>query len=134
MTFTKRMGRCQMCGAEMMLNSSSHKYCKECRKIAESSIAVENRKKEIARRIAIKRGTDPDRYKGLEYVCHVKQSCKWGSNDSCMWGAIHGRLRILAGYPIRGGKCDAYEKGKKDRQSLMQLTALDIGRGKYKEV
>lgn len=60
MTFTPRPGRCEICGKEMMVNSAVHKYCKECRNLMRNSKSKEFREKEIARRIAIRRGTDPE--------------------------------------------------------------------------
>lgn len=113
MTFTPRPGRCEICGKEMMVNSAVHKYCKECRNLMRNSKSKEFREKEIARRVAIRRGTDPDRYKGLDHECKVKGICVYGSHDSCMYMAIEGHSRLLAGYPIRGGKCDLFKTGKK---------------------
>lgn len=113
MAFTPRPGRCEICGKEMMVNSAVHKYCPECRKMVRNTKSKENRKKEVARRIAIRRGTDPDRYKGLEHECLVKEKCVYGSKDCCMYLAVEGHSRLLAGHPIRGGRCDLYKRGKK---------------------
>ena len=112
MAWADKPGFCEICGRPIILKSSRHRRCKEC--AAEMKRLSRIRKRdEIARRERERRaGTDPDWWKGKEHECKVKETCVYGTRDCCMWGQINGKSRLLAGYPIKGGRCDAYRKGK----------------------
>lgn len=123
MGFTPRMGTCKMCGKEMMVNSPCHRFCKDCAKRRRNQRSREyHRNREVPRKAAIERGTDPGRYKGLDHECKVKNKCMYGAPDCCMYMAVEGHSRLLAGYPIRGGKCGAYRTGK--RKVVRQKTPV----------
>lgn len=116
MSWVPKPGRCSICGAEIMLNSSHQKYCNSCAALMRTQSSREYKDREIARRVAIKRGTDPDRYSGKEHECRVKGSCIHGANDSCMYLLDTGRLRISDGFMIENGKCAAYRRKRKNRR------------------
>ena len=113
MGWIPRMGECEICGEEIMMKSARQKYCPECRTMMKKMKRRENREEEMARYVAIKRGRNPDRYKGKEHECKVKESCYYGTHKTCDYMVIEGHSRLLAGYPIRGGKCAAYKRDKR---------------------
>lgn len=134
MVWIPKEGECQVCGKKIILNSAVQKYCEECRKAFKGK-ATERRKIEIAKRIAIRRGTDPDRYRGTETECAVKGSCMYGSSRFCEYMAITGRSRLLSGYPIEGGRCGAYKRGKYKGQRIGLPEAPPVlGPGKLGEI
>lgn len=112
MVWIPKEGECQVCGEKIILNSAVQKYCKSCRKFFKGK-TTEHKEIEIAKRIARKRGTNPDRYRGTETECTVKGSCYYGGSQFCEYMTITGRSRLLDGYPIEGGRCGAFEKGKR---------------------
>lgn len=123
MNWKPKKGKCRICGKEIMIMSAPQKYCTDCAEIAqrlsdERAIAIER-----AKRIAIRRGTDPEKHRGLENECKHKKSCVYGGQKFCEYMAIEGHSRLLAGYPIRGGKCGAYKRGRKKAQARVQLPA-----------
>ena len=134
MSWVPRMGKCTICGEPIMMNSSVQKYCPECGKLMRKVRYQENRGKEIARHVARKRGIDPDRYKGKEHECQVKETCTHGSHDCCMYLVDTGRLRTTDGYPIRGGRCDAYKKKKKNRKKTIRTPEAAVSARKANEV
>lgn len=83
MVWVPKKGECSICGKEITMLSAIQKYCPECRQIMRNIASEEGRKREIARRIAIRRGTDPDRYKGRNTECRYKRSCMYGGLKYC---------------------------------------------------
>lgn len=128
--WTQKEGICKICGKPMMMASNVQKYCAECKDLARRQRAEENRKTAAAKKVAVSRGTDPNRYAGKETECKMKRSCMYGSDKYCEYIAITGRSRLRAGYTIRGGKCGAYKKGPKKRgmMSLPQSPVLPPGK------
>ena len=110
MAWVDKPGVCEICGKPIVLKSSRQKYCEKCGAYIKKH---RKREREYERRRAKRQGLDPDACKGKDHECLVKESCIYGSRDSCMYIVIEGHSRILAGYPIRGGKCDLYKRGKK---------------------
>ena len=130
MVWIRREGECEICGEPIMMNSAAQKYCPECREMMKKLKRQENRDVEIARYVARKRGRDPNRYAGKEHECKVKGTCYYGTTKHCDYMAITGRSRLLDGYPIRGGRCDAYKREKReDRRKavLPQEGSWNIG-------
>lgn len=121
MGWTPVVGECCICGKEILLTSAKSKYCPECREEQKKRASEEHRAVVKAKRIAVRRGTDPDRYKGKETECKYKGSCFYGSGKYCEYLTIEGHSRLLAGYPIRGGKCGAYKRGKKKVKKKIRL-------------
>ena len=136
MVWVPKKGECSICGKEIMLMSAIQKYCPECRQIMRNISSEEGRKREIARRIAIRRGTDPDRYKGKDTECRYKTSCKYGSAKFCEYISFTGHSRLYAGYKIENGKCGAYKRGGKPRRVNLKLdtSAPVLPPGKLNEV
>lgn len=121
MVWVPKKGECSICGKEITMLSAIQKYCPECRQIMRNVTSEEGRRREIARRIAIRRGTDPDRYRGRNTECRYKRSCMYGGLKYCEYLSITGRSRLLAGYPIEDGKCGAYKRGGKPRRVNLKL-------------
>lgn len=121
MVWVPKKGECSICGKEIQLMSAIQKYCPECRQIMRNVTSEEGRRREIARRIAIRRGTDPDRYRGRNTECRYKRSCMYGGLKYCEYLSITGHSRLLAGYPIEDGKCGAYKRGGKPRRVNLKL-------------
>lgn len=113
MSWTPKEGRCELCGRKVMLMSSSQKYCPDCRETMKKVKGGENRKILVAKRIARRRGTDPDRYAGKDTECRYKKSCYYGGDKYCEFLIIEGHSRLFAGYPIVDGKCGAYKRGRR---------------------
>lgn len=121
MSWIPRLGNCEICGEEVMMISASQRYCPDCRQIMKNTKGGEARKIYAAKRVARKRGTDPDRFKGEETECKHKGSCYYGSGKFCEYLTIEGHSRLFAGYPIRGGKCAAYKRGKRKKKKKLEL-------------
>lgn len=135
MVWIPKEGECQICGKKIILHSAVQKYCEDCRKIFKGKTSEKNRQIEIAKRIARKRGTDPDRYRGTETECTVKGSCYYGGGRFCEYMTITGRSRLLDGYPIEGGRCGAFKKGKhRGARVGLPETAPVLGPGKLGEI
>lgn len=136
MPWIAKPGECAVCGKPIILRTARQKYCESCSILVRNRRARDHqREKAKARKEAICRGTDPDRYKGLDHECRVKRRCVYGSADSCMYMSVEGHSRLLAGYPIRGGKCGAYRTGK--RRSMKPKTPVAgpvLSSGKISEV
>ena len=121
MAWVPKEGECEICGEPIVLKSARQKYCRECREMMKKMKRQENRDVEIAMYVARKRGRDPKRYEGKEHECKVKGSCYYGTSKHCDYMAITGRSRLLAGYPIRGGKCVAYKRRHREERRKTPL-------------
>ena len=135
MVWIPKMGECEICGEPIMMNSARQKYCDDCRKMMKKVRQQENREIEIARYVAKKRGRDPNRYAGKEHNCNVKGSCVYGGQKFCEYMTATGRSRITDGYLIRGGRCDAFKRGKRKVEKQMPEPSSPIlKKGKMQEV
>ena len=126
MAWKEKPGKCIACGKPIILKSSRHRYCSECAKEMNLLRKIQS-KDERNRRLRQKRlGLDPDWWKGRDTECKVKRSCIYGTNTICDYLAVEGRSRLLAGYPIRDGKCGLYQIGPKKRPRNMPLPEAPV--------
>ena len=124
MAWNVKEGVCQICGKPIVAKSARQKYCPECRAYRKSHKTREQKDRENARRKAKRQGLDPDRYKGDEHECVVKGSCMYGVQKHCDYLSIMGHSRLLAGYPIRGGRCGLYKRATQKAKRRVQLDAV----------
>ena len=47
----------------------------------------------------------------------------YGGQKFCEYMTIEGHSRLLAGYPIKNGKCGAYKRGRKKNRGKAPLPA-----------
>ena len=136
MSWIPKKGTCIICRKEIMLMSAIQKYCPDCARKMRNISSAEGLERERARLIAISRGTDPDRYRGLHTECRYKKSCMYGGQQFCEYMTVTGHSRLLAGYPIKDGKCGAYKRGKKPRTNGLNYrsTSPVLRPGKLNEV
>lgn len=136
MVWVPKMGKCCMCGKEIMLKSSVHKYCADCGNIMRKIKTPEGWEREIAKQVAIRCGMNPDEYAGKHTECRRKESCVYGGRQYCEYMAITGHSRLLAGYPIKDGKCDLYKRGRRKPLKPVDIisTSPVLGPGKMGEV
>lgn len=122
MPWEPKMGECVTCGKPILRTSPKQKYCSECRELAKQRDRRKDKAKRKAKQVAEKRGTDPDRFVGKETECKFKDICYYGAQDYCNYIGIEGHSRIMAGYHIKDGKCDAFREDPKPG-SKMKLPA-----------
>ena len=111
MAWTDKPGKCEICGKDIILKSSRHKRCKECADVMNRIHRIRNRK-EQAQREREHRAERTGERKKRETVCKMTELCMYGNRGKCEYMTVTGHSRLFAGYPIRGGKCDAYKRGK----------------------
>ena len=108
-------GACEICGARILITSSRKKYCPECAEAMRRAAHLRGKDKYKAELMAVKRGLDLEKYKGTDKECRYKKSCIYGGRQFCEYMTITGHSRLLAGYPIKDGKCGAYRRGRTKR-------------------
>lgn len=134
MVWVDKPGRCEVCGKPIILKSSRQKWCKECSAEMYRINRIRNQEERNRREREYRAGRDPDWWKGIETECKVKGSCIYGSQKFCEYMAITGKSRVLAGYEIRGGKCEAYKRGKRTGGKIGLPQAPVMKPGKLTEV
>lgn len=118
MAWVEKAGTCEICGKPIRLKSSRQKYCDECAEYKKKHKTTAQKKREAERMYRKRHGIYQDGSKEKEHECQVKGSCVYGSKDSCMYWEVEGHSRMLAGYRIKGGRCELYKKGKKKIEKL----------------
>ena len=113
MAWVDKPGTCEVCGKPIILKSSRQKWCKECSAEMYRICRIRNKDERNRREREYRAGRNPDWWKGEETECKVKASCVYGTEKFCEYISIEGHSRLWAGYPIKNGKCDLYETGKK---------------------
>lgn len=126
MSWVDKPGICEICGRQIIMKSARQKYCTECAEQMYKIYRVRNRDERNRREREYRAGKNPDWWKGKEHECKVKQSCIYGSDKYCEYLSIKGHSRILAGHPIKDGKCDLYEKGRRDRRFAVKLPEAPV--------
>lgn len=121
MPWVDKPGTCEICGKPIILKSSRHKWCRECAEEMNKIHRIQNKDEQNRRAREYRAGRDPDWWKGENTECKVKGSCIYGTEKFCEYISIEGRSRLLAGYPIRGGRCDLYKRGPKKAAKQQKL-------------
>lgn len=135
MAWIDKPGKCEVCGRPIILKSSRHKWCRECAEEMNKIHRIQNKDERKRREREYRAGKDPDWWKGKETECKVKGSCMYGSQKFCEYMTITGRSRLLDGYPIEGGRCGAFKKGKHRGAKVgLPETAPVLGPGKLGEI
>ena len=136
MPWVDKPGNCEICGKPIILKSSRHKWCRECAEEMNKIHRIQNQDEQNRRAREYRAGRDPDWWKGKDTECRVKRSCIYGTNVICDYLAIEGHSRLLAGYPIKNGRCDLYKRGPKKAGKTMKLpeTAPILPANKLREV
>lgn len=136
MPWVDKPGKCEVCGKPIILKSSRQKWCKECSAEMYKICRIRNKDERNRREREFRAGRNPDWWKGKETECRVKRSCIYGTDKFCEYMSIEGHSRLLAGYPIKNGRCDLYKRGPKKVGKTLKLpeTAPILPPNKLREV